>query len=77
MSKWGTQGRIEKKLLVNNYDVGKIFYENCHLLERFSKFEGVSDNITDLSNKILILPTHYLISENYAKSLSHAIIKDY
>jgi perosamine synthetase len=68
---------LKKKLLVNNYDVGKIFYENCHLLERFSKFEGVSDNITDLSNKILILPTHYLISENYAKSLSHAIIKDY
>ncbi len=68
---------LKKKLLVNNYDVGKTFYENCHLLERFSKFEGVSKNITDLSSKILILPTHYLISENYAESLSHAIIKNY
>ena len=68
---------LKKKLLVNNYDVGKTFYENCHLLERFSKFEGVSENITDLSSKVLILPTHYLISENYAESLSHAIQKNY
>ena len=68
---------LKKKLLANNYDVGKTFYENCHLLERFSKFEGVSEKNTDLSNKILILPTHYLISENYAEALSHAIIKNY
>ena len=69
--------QLRSILIKQDYHVGKLFYENCHKLKRFNKMEGNSDNVTDLMNKLIVLPTHYLIKEQYASELSEIINNNY
>jgi perosamine synthetase len=68
---------LRKKLLLKNYLCGKLFYKNCHKLQEFRHINGNSKNVSDLNDKILILPTHQNINEDYADNLINQIKKDY
>lgn len=68
---------LRKKLLSKNYSCGKLFYKNCHKLQEFNHIDGNSENINDLNDKILILPTHQNINEDYADNLINQIKKNY
>ena len=68
---------LRKKLLLKNYSCGKLFYKNCHKLQEFIHINGNSKNIDDLNDKILILPTHQNINEDYANNLINQIKKNY
>ena len=61
--------KIKKKLLESNFDVGKIFYENCHDYKFFRNIYGVTRNISDLIDNLIVLPTHYKVTQDYAKRL--------
>lgn len=68
---------LRKKLLLKNYLCGKLFYKNCHKLQEFRNINGNSKNVSDLNDKILILPTHQNINEDYADNLINQIKKNY
>lgn len=68
---------LRNKLLSKNLLCGKLFYQNCHILPEFSNIEGYSENINDLKNKILILPTHQNTNDEYVYNLINQIKKDY
>lgn len=64
---------IREKLLKKNFDVGKVFYENC--AKHFkNKSYSRTKNINDLTRKIIILPTHYKVNKDYAVKLSQEIL---
>lgn len=68
---------LHKKLLSKNYSCGKLFYKNCHKLPEFSNIDGITENINDLNEKILILPTHQRIKDDYAERLINQIKINY
>ena len=61
--------KIKKKLLESNFDVGKIFYENCHDYKFFRNIYGETRNVSDLIDNLIVLPTHYKVTQDYAKRL--------
>lgn len=65
--------KIKRRLLNNNFDVGKIFYENCSFLFGKRKFKK-NNNIDDLVKNIILLPTHEFITPVYAEKLSKKIL---
>lgn len=68
---------LRNKLLSKNLLCGKLFYQNCHILPEFSNIEGYSENINDLKNKILILPTHQNTKDEHVNNLINQIKKNY
>ena len=66
--------KIRKKLYEKGLDTGKLFYENCEKISNNINNKK-SNNIDDLINKIIILPTHIRIKKSYAKFLSKNILE--
>lgn len=66
--------KLKQKLLNYNFDVGKTFYENCSPIFKNKKNEK-QNNIDDLVKNTILLPTHELITTNYAKKLAKKILK--
>lgn len=64
---------LKQRLLNYNFDVGKIFYENCSHLYGNAKNKK-QKNIDDLIKNIILLPTHELITPDYAIKLSKKIL---
>jgi hypothetical protein len=52
-------------------------YQNSHKFRNYSQFEGYSDEVNDLIENSIVLPTHYLITEKYAEQFSQAILSNY
>ena len=69
--------QLRHKLIQNNFHVGDIFYNNCHQIKRFQSIEGESKNVDSLIDTIILLPTHYMVNEDYAQDLCNAIKKFY
>ena len=67
---------IRKKLFEKGLDTGKLFYENCGKISK-KKNSKKLNNIDDLINKIIILPTHLRINKTYAEFLSKNILAIY
>ena len=65
---------LKKKLLTEGYDVGKFFYANC---SKFFDKDIKLENIEEIENKILTLPTHKYISVGYAEKLAKKIFEIY
>ena len=60
-----------------NINVGSQIYPNCHLIKKYKSFEGKSENIRDLSEKIIVLPTHKKVDQKYTDQLIYEIKKNY
>ena len=67
---------LRARLLDYGYDVGGFFYSDCSKLKRFKKY-GKIKNIESLTKKLITLPTHNLINDDYAKKLSKKILEIY
>jgi dTDP-4-amino-4,6-dideoxygalactose transaminase len=68
---------LRVKLAKLGFDTGFSMYQNSHKFPRFSKFEGYSNEVDNLIDNSIVLPTHYLITENYARQLSQAVLSNY
>ena len=66
--------KIRKKLYEKGLDTGKLFYENCEKISNNINNKKLN-NIDDLINKIIILPTHFRIKKSYAEFLSKNILE--
>ncbi len=67
---------LRARLLDYGYDVGGFFYSDCSKLKRFKKY-GKTKNIEILTKRLITLPTHNRINDNYAKKLSKKILEIY
>ncbi len=65
------------KLAKKGFDTGFSMYQNSHKFISYSQFEGYSDEVENLIENSIVLPTHYLITEKYAEQLSQAILSNY
>ena len=68
---------LKKKLLMKNLNVGSQMYPNCSLLNKYSLFNGKTANLNNLVDKMLILPTHSKLNNEYVQNLIHEIKKNY
>lgn len=68
---------LRVKLAKLGFDTGFSMYQNSHKFPSFSKFEGYSNEVDNLIDNSIVLPTHYLITEDYAEQLSRAILSNY
>ena len=59
------------------FDTGYSMYQNSHKFPSYSQFEGYSNEVDNLIENSIVLPTHYLITEDYAEKLSRAILSNY
>jgi perosamine synthetase len=65
------------KLAKLGFDTGFSMYQNSHKFPSYSQFEGYSNEVDNLIDNTIVLPTHYLITEKYAEQLSKAILSNY
>lgn len=61
-----SRDEIARRMIVGGYDVGRSLYPNCHDHPRFKDVEGRSENVADLVSRVIYLPTHFGVSEEYA-----------
>ncbi len=67
-----------KKILLNkNINVGSQMYPNCSLMNKYSSFKGKTTNVSNLCEKILLLPTHSKLTDDYVNNLIYEIKKNY
>lgn len=64
--------RIYKHILSRGFDVGLSLYPNVHEMPGFTQIPGQSRSVSALVRSIITLPTHPIISEEYATSLAGA-----
>ena len=63
---------IKKKLFKSNFDTGRMLYEN---LSKSIKHKNKIINLNDLSENLIVLPTHSSVSKVYAISLAKKILE--
>jgi len=68
---------LRVKLAKLGFDTGFSMYQNSHKFPSYAKFEGYSNEVDNLIENSIVLPTHYLITEKYAEQLSQAILSNY
>ncbi len=68
---------LRVKLAKMGFDTGFSMYQNSHKFPSYSQFEGYSDEVDNLIENSIVLPTHYLITEDYAEQLSRAILSSH
>jgi dTDP-4-amino-4,6-dideoxygalactose transaminase len=68
---------LRSKLIKEGFDTGYSMYQNCHKFFAYKKFEGYSNEVENLIENSIVLPTHYLITKNYAEKLSNSILSNY
>jgi perosamine synthetase len=68
---------LRVKLAKLGFDTGFSMYQNSHKFPNYSQFDGYSDEVDNLIENSIVLPTHYLITEKYAEQLSQAILSNY
>jgi perosamine synthetase len=66
---------LYKRLLLAGYEVGLSLYPNVHHHPRFKDIEGHSTHVSKLVQSILTLPTHPLVSPDYAEAMSEQLLK--
>lgn len=66
----GRRDDIAKMMMVAGFDVGRSLYANSHDHPKFSGIEGCSENVRDLVARVIYLPTHFAVSEEYARQVS-------
>ena len=71
----GRRDEIYKRLLLAGYEVGLSLYPNVHSHPKFKGLEGYSNNISSLVQSVISLPTHPLVTFDYAKAISEEILK--
>lgn len=71
------KAELKKKLLNKNVNIGSQMYPNCSLISKYSSFNGKTSNMKNLCDKILILPTHSKLTDDYVKNLIYEIKKNY
>ena len=64
---------LRNRLLDKNFHTGKLFYENCSELDVLKNYEGNTKNISKLIENLILLPTHFKISEQYATEIAKEI----
>lgn len=60
-------------MMQKGYDVGRSLYPNCHKQPRFTHLGGKSDSVDRLAASALYLPTHYGVSDDYARAVAAAL----
>jgi perosamine synthetase len=66
---------IRKKLFKSNFDTGRMLYENLSKSIKYKNKKNKTINLNDLSENLLVLPTHSSVSKIYAISLAKKILE--
>jgi dTDP-4-amino-4,6-dideoxygalactose transaminase len=61
---------IARRMIAGGYDVGRSLYPNCHAHPRFRDMDGRSDNVANLVSRVIYLPTHFGVPEEYAHRIA-------
>lgn len=65
--------RIWRRIVLAGFDVGRSLYLNAHEAEEFKNIPGSSVNVSDIVRSTIYLPTHFGVSESYARTISAAV----
>ena len=65
---------LESKLILNNIDISRKHYRNCHDVMGYSKIAGKSSILKSIINRIIYLPTHQDVSMVQAKLISEIVL---
>ena len=70
---------IRNELIKLNYDTGVLLYENLNKSRILNNKKNKTKNLDNLSQNLLVLPTHTLITKSYAQDLAkttNRIVRD-
>lgn len=66
---------IRRKLIESNFDTGRILYDNLSKSINYNKKKIKTVNLNNLNQGLLVLPTHFYVSQTYAISLAKRILE--
>lgn len=61
---------IARAMILAGYDVGRSLYPNAHRHPKFTSVLGDSRNVDDMVASTIYLPTHFGVSDSYAKAIA-------
>jgi perosamine synthetase len=69
--------KLRLKLAKKGFDTGYSMYPNSHTIVDFRKIQGQSDEVENLINNSITLPTHHRVTAKYANDLSKSILSSH
>jgi perosamine synthetase len=61
---------IARGMILDGFDVGRALYPNAHRHPKFVNVPGITENVDRLVASTLYLPTHFGVSQDYAKNIA-------
>ena len=66
----GRAAVIARSMMLAGYDVGRSLYPNAHRHPKFTAVEGKSANLDRMVTNTIYLPTHFGVTEDYARAIA-------
>lgn len=67
------RNQICLEMMSAGFDVGRSLYPNAHRMPQFSSLGGKTENVDRLAASAVYLPTHFDVTDSYARAISTAL----